>query len=1149
MKNNDQLTDLMFLLNLANVGLLKIARDGGILQFNRAASVIFDIKENSIFGCHNFYDFLISPNLKKGDFALENYELKIITNIGFEKTVHISSISQIDGCFLLLVIDISDYKGIESKLENELDMFKSFIDQVPAKIYFKDIESRFVEVNKFKLEDAKLSKAELLGKTDFDTYPYNEAKAKFDDEQEIILTHKSVTKTEIVNTPNGKRWLLTSKAPRYDKSRKVVGTFGISWDITEYKITENRLSENTNQLELSILGSGAVFWECDIKRGEVKEIYHRLRNTEIEMNTVQYSFSAWEDQIHPDDKWHVTMVMEKYMLGEKTFFRDEYRVKSDTNGWKWVISTGKIVETDLQNKPLRIMGTFIDITAIKEYEENLERYLPYQELLSGILFKLTKLKGFDSKLNYMLTAIGGQIDVSRIAIFEVDSKVDFSNTVEWVNSGVKSFQMDYMSCPPSGSLFSNTIELNGIITNDISILPSDIRSFFETRSVLSLVIYPIIAFDKQIGFVCIEDCVENRLWSKFEMEFFKTISGIISNVIEKRSIEDSLMLSEAANKAIVASLPDVLLHFNKDGSLLNCNFEKTEISFLNCLKTNSTLKHLQPEYLLPLFQQAISECIQFGNNYIEFTIHEPKVSFFEARFSRINQLEVVATIRDITATRVYEAELKRAVEKAEQANQLKSDFLANMSHEIRTPMNAILGFSESLFHKVENPAHKQMLQSVLTSGNILLSLINDILDMSKIEAGKLELNLQATDLSNILTEIVQIFSQKAQKKNLQLITSIPDNLPRFKLDEIRVRQILINLVSNSIKFTETGYVSIAIQFTDEKADMGNLVLVVEDTGIGIPLSEQEIIFDAFRQQSGQSNRKYEGTGLGLAITKKLVDQMNGTIQLESIPGKGSRFIININHVEYASFKSFPAEDLYMNNQIVFGKAILLIVDDVRSNIKILESLLDNPELTILEAENGEIALEILNHHMPDIILMDLRMPGLDGFEVARLIKGNDKFKEIPIIAVTASVFDSKRIESSSFFVGSIYKPVNKRLLINELNKFLPFTILRVQPEAINTELPIELSDSEIKNLPILLALLKEKHLKECEQVSNNLLIFKIEEFIFNLSETEKVINNALLNNYLNQMKCSLDVLDIETLNAGVKKFPELIANIQRYIAP
>lgn len=237
--------------------------------------------------------------------------------------------------------------------------------------------------------------------------------------------------------------------------------------------------------------------------------------------------------------------------------------------------------------------------------------------------------------------------------------------------------------------------------------------------------------------------------------------------------------------------------------------------------------------------------------------------------------------------------LIRAKVESEQANRAKSEFLANISHEIRTPLNSILGFAELLKDiSPEHPKYQDYLEGILVGGNNLLQLINDILDMSKIEAGRLDVNPEIVDIRKIIREIEYIFSLKIKEKGLDFLVEISDAVPHFiYIDEIRLRQVMFNLVGNAVKFTETGAIKISIDCVREDENYCDLYLIVEDTGIGIPESQQQIIFEPFRQREGQNARKYGGTGLGLTITKRLLEMMNGRIELQSEESAGSKFTV------------------------------------------------------------------------------------------------------------------------------------------------------------------------------------------------------------------------------------------------------------------
>jgi signal transduction histidine kinase/FixJ family two-component response regulator len=485
--------------------------------------------------------------------------------------------------------------------------------------------------------------------------------------------------------------------------------------------------------------------------------------------------------------------------------------------------------------------------------------------------------------------------------------------------------------------------------------------------------------------------------------------------------------------------------------------------------------------------------------------------------------------------------------KEQMANTAKSEFIANMSHEIRTPMNAILGFSEALYHKLESRQHQEMIKSVLSSGNLLLSLLNDILDLSKIEAGKLEISTQAVDLTNILQEIIMLFKDKAQEKGLKLNIIISPGFPELIIfDEMRIKQIIFNLVGNAIKFTHQGFVNIHASFINVSENTGQMILEVEDSGIGIPVKQQELIFEAFRQQSGQSNRKYGGVGLGLAISKRLVEKMNGSISVKSVVDKGSVFTIEFAGVHVLNTSVVRRNEVAnKRRKITFRQASVLVVDDVVSNIETIESLLLSSGLTILSSEDGETALEMLKDISPDLILLDIQMPGIDGYEVAKQIKANPKRSHIPVIAFTASVFDTEKLKTSPDFDGFLFKPVSRTVLFDQLTKFLKHSI-EIKAEITEKKEDAEfdnLTEEEINALPEIIKVLNEKHLPLWENIKDNLVLFKIEAFSYGLKQLACSHHFNILTDYANKIKEDLEALDFKSLKTRVKEFPQLINKI------
>ena len=278
---------------------------------------------------------------------------------------------------------------------------------------------------------------------------------------------------------------------------------------------------------------------------------------------------------------------------------------------------------------------------------------------------------------------------------------------------------------------------------------------------------------------------------------------------------------------------------------------------------------------------------------------------------------------------VVTRELVQSKIDAEKANNSKSVFLANMSHEIRTPMNSILGFTEILDGQIIDKQHKEYLRSINSSGKALLTIINDILDLSKVESGKINIEYNAVNLHHIISDMQYIFSQKAEDKGLNLVLDIDPNIPKALLmDEARIRQILVNLIGNAIKFTSSGYVKILAKIISDGTihSFCNIEFEVEDTGIGIPEGEQDKIFNAFEQVENQSNTKYGGTGLGLAITRRLVELMGGSISIKSQYKKGAKFKISFPKVFIASISDTETEDELIKNiysaEFSFSKILL-----------------------------------------------------------------------------------------------------------------------------------------------------------------------------------------------------------------------------------
>ncbi len=391
-----------------------------------------------------------------------------------------------------------------------------------------------------------------------------------------------------------------------------------------------------------------------------------------------------------------------------------------------------------------------------------------------------------------------------------------------------------------------------------------------------------------------------------------------------------------------------------------------------------------------------------------------------------------------------EQQLIKAQRQAEQANKLKSEFLANMSHEIRTPMNAIMGFASILHRRLEKPEHRSYIEKIVTGSKNLLDLINDILDLSKIEAGQLKIHHEAVKLFDIFSESLMIFSHSARQKGIDLRSEIDPNLPQTVItDSLRLRQILINLVSNAVKFTPEGIVMLEAKCNHINPNgTCNISISVKDTGIGIPLELQAKIFEAFTQIESKATRKYGGTGLGLTIVKRLTAMLGGTISVNSSKQNGTLFTVNFPNMVFTK-QNKKIEIQKIPNDIDFEGLKILIAEDVDYNRTLLKMFIGEQKNDIREAENGNQVISVLENFTPDVILMDISMPELDGLETTKILRQTERFAKTPIIAVTAHATVEERELFTELFSDYLTKPISEQQLKKCLSKFLQHTITKV----------------------------------------------------------------------------------------------------------
>jgi len=532
--------------------------------------------------------------------------------------------------------------------------------------------------------------------------------------------------------------------------------------------------------------------------------------------------------------------------------------------------------------------------------------------------------------------------------------------------------------------------------------------------------------------------------------------------------------------------------------------------------------------------------------YKALIFKEDKAHIFKITASYISRESNLKTavFTDITKLEELNKILVNAKNDALNVAKQKSEFLANMSHEIRTPMNSVIGFTELLDKEITNPIQKDYLSSIKRGGNALLRIINDILDLSKIEAGKLDIKNEPVNPSNLFLEIESIFHSKIISKNINFIVEIDKNIPKnVILDGVRIRQVLFNLIGNAIKFTDKGHIKLKVEnlFKDEIKSKIDLIFSVEDTGIGIDESELQNIFKSFEQQKKQDAMKYGGTGLGLAICKNLVYMMNGEIKVTSKKAKGSTFKVILHDVAVSSVSHEEIKEPQTNiSNIIFEEATILVVDDIEENRKLVEASLKDYNFNLIMAVDGKDAIEKLENINVDLILMDLRMPVMDGYEAAVYIKNDNKLKDIPLIALTASVMGKDLEKVSQYgFDAYLRKPVILNDLIEKISEYLVHKI----DNSSEVE-PYEIQCIDLLGLVKLIELLEDSLKDEWLDIKDKGDFTLIEEFAQKLRALADKNSNSLLKNYSEELINHVDSFDIEKVDFLMNTYLDLIKKLK-----
>ena len=621
---------------------------------------------------------------------------------------------------------------------------------------------------------------------------------------------------------------------------------------------------------------------------------------------------------------------------------------------------------------------------------------------SSILLQRNDFSGIRANLQFAVER-SGDLDYASVTRFADGSKVDF---------GEKAVSTDYTRSKLSVPIFRNDREWGMV---DFYFRPLEGQGWKQRlqRSNLALILF-ILAFSFVGFYFYLGKMLKQLNPSEAVPSRVRSALDTIAESLIVMNKKGEIVLANVAFAELVEKSPEALIGVEADSfdwQLSNLPDarpgDEPDFPWLTTLRTG-----------LPVKGAMISLLTGDGTRH-SFIVNCSPIG---AQAGRVGG--VLVSLDDITLLEQKEVELLRSKEEAEYANRAKSEFLSNMSHEIRTPMTAILGFTEVLKRGYSRDTESTIkhLDTIDRSGKHLLELINDILDLSKVESGALEVESIACEPHLIVHDVVQVLKVKAEQKDIYLKAEYPSQLPEtINSDPSRLRQIITNLAGNAIKFTDSGGVSIALSI-EEKQDSSFLTIDVRDTGIGMTEAQQAGIFEAFVQADTTITRRFGGTGLGLSISKNLAEALGGKISVSSTPGKGSTFSVTVSAGDLSDVAWLGRDEIIQQTESVAaskkdswnisGKRVL-VVDDAQENRDLLELILTDMQIEVHTAENGQLALDALRELDADLVLMDIQMPVMDGYvAVAEMRK---RAFEKPVVALTANAM--KGFEERVFNAG------------------------------------------------------------------------------------------------------------------------------------
>ena len=619
------------------------------------------------------------------------------------------------------------------------------------------------------------------------------------------------------------------------------------------------------------------------------------------------------------------------------------------------------------------------------------------------------------------------------------------------------------------------------------------------------------------------------------------VLGLFEDVTSERERSIRLENSERKYRALFQNSNDAILIHDAVGDILEVNSSSAEL--LEYGKAELESMNIMDLYRNPASHEELVAILRQGSQVRrEETLISAGLKAITAEISaslldpRAGIVQLI--LRDISHQKQTQQRLTEAKKTAEEANQAKSLFIANMSHEIRTPMNAILGFADVLQREITEPELKSHISIIRRSGKTLLGIINDILDLSKIEAGRLDLMPSPLNIRDLGREIIELFSVDCERKGLSVEYHVDDSVPHaLVLDGVRLRQIFLNLLGNAVKFTETGTLSLKITATGEQADTVGLSIEIADTGSGIPRAQQEEVFEAFSQVRDSSGGHSGGTGLGLTISRRLARVMGGDIRLESEEGRGSRFILTLSDIPVSSITEFPDEHDY-HRTLVFEPATVIVADNNEINLQLMRKYLGDARNLHVVTTEPENLIEAAEREVPDLLFIFVGITSPEAY--SKIAEFKRLYEAVPIIGITASSIGNVHERSRAAGVEDLLlKPISLRQIQDILVKYLT-----IVPEAHSTE-KAALNDSGVSGEVSVPEEVAGMLLNEWQELENSYYTEDLELFAEKVKDVALEYNAARLQTWSEQLRSAAETVDVEAIEIVMRHLPELLG-ISKY---